>query len=165
MTIQVQAPDGTTLSFPDTANAEQIHKIMIGRFGSKPSVFDDFKTLNAQPATPAAPSGPAPAGSSISDMVKNGFPGPDITARARTGIGLPAEVPPMPPTSQFTSDVTKKAREHPEGLPLAIAAGSLPAGAAAVLAKASPEIKALFKAVLEGVGIGGTIAGTEHYLK
>ena len=61
-----------------------------------------------QSSLPGPSSGPAPTGGSIMSRI----PGPGITAAARTGIGLPAQVPPMPPASTFTSDVTRKAREQ-----------------------------------------------------
>jgi len=91
------------------------------------------------------------------------IPGPGITANARTGLGLNPTVPPMPPRSSFTSDVTAKARQHPEGLPLALLGGAAPhaAAAAAGAMTASPWVKA----ILEALGIGTGIAATEKFWK
>ena len=69
----------------------------------------------------------------------------------------------MPPRSSFTSDVTAKARQHPEGLPLALLGGAAPhaAAAAAGAMTASPWVKA----ILEALGIGTGIAATEKFWK
>jgi len=106
---------------------------------------------------------PMPQPQQPSQSLLSRFPGPGITANARTGLGLNPTVPPMPPRSSFTSDVTAKARQHPEGLPLALLGGAAPhaAAAAAGAMNASPWVKA----ILEALGIGTGIAATEKYWK
>jgi hypothetical protein len=109
---------------------------------------------------------PVKSGTPIGTILGAGnMPGPEITARARTGLGLLAQVPPAGSLSTYTSDVTKKAAQHPEGLPIAAAAGLTPAALSAALASASPAARQVIKILLEAAGIGTGIAGTEHFLK
>ncbi len=87
--------------------------------------------MSRVPVTSASPSSASPAASppqapvpgqpgsmppSLSEIMQKGLPGPDITARARGALGLPAQVPPAGPASTYTRDVTSRAREHPEGV-------------------------------------------------
>jgi hypothetical protein len=131
-----------------------------------------------QPSTPpAAPqqtgfmglpnvSWPVKPGTPIGTILGAGnMPGPEITARARTGLGLLAQVPPAGPLSTYTSDVTKKAAQHPEGLPIALGAGLTPAAVSAALASMNPAARQVMKVLLESLGIGAGIVGTEHWFK
>jgi len=109
---------------------------------------------------------PVKPGTPIGTILGAGnMPGPEITARARTGLGLLGQVPPAGPLSTYTSYVTKRAAEHPEGLPMAAAAGLTPAVISAAMASASPAARQVIKILLEAAGIGTGIAGTEHFLK
>jgi hypothetical protein len=102
----------------------------------------------------------------MKNAIERGVPGPDITTRARTGLGLPRQAPPLGPLSTYTSDVTAKAREHPEGmlLPLgALGAQSAAGGVRAFLQTSAG--KAVAKYILEGMGLGAGIGGTEEIIR
>jgi hypothetical protein len=99
----------------------------------------------SQASTSAQPPPVQPPGSNFAERFgaatgpppqapSGGFPGPGITAQARTGLGLPGAVPPMGGSfGDISRAAIAKAHEHPGGLPMAIAGGMAPAGMGAIL--------------------------------